>query len=232
VTLRDGAGAEIGHGGAGLERVASIDLSGLDTRLADCAIEVMCDVDNPLLGPQGAAHVFGPQKGATTEMVPRLEAGLAAFAEALERATGMDVREISGGGAAGGVGAALAACLGARLRQGVRVVAELTHLEQAIRSADLVITGEGRLDGQTLRGKTPAGVAAIARRYRRPVIALAGAVGEDSDALREHGIAAVFPVAQGICSREQAFAQAAENLRRTARNVAALWDAATHAQSS
>lgn len=223
-TLRDGDGHVIeARGGASLARVRRIDLSKIDKRIAACNIEVACDVDNPLLGENGAAAVFGPQKGATVEMIVELERNLTRFAEALRVATGIDVATIPGGGAAGGLGAAFVACLGATLRPGVALIAELVGLEDALQDADLVVTGEGRIDGQTARGKTPVGVAALAKRYGKPVIALAGSVGANVGEVYRHGIDAVFSIQQRPCSREEAFANAAGDLQATARNVARLW---------
>ena len=221
--LLDPAGHEIPRGGAGLAHLDRIDLSGLSAALRGIPIVVACDVNSPLIGPRGAAAVFGPQKGATPAAVARLDAGLSRLAEIIARDVGPSIAELPGAGAAGGVGGALVACLNATLRPGVEIVAELTRLDQAIRGADLVITGEGRVDSQTARGKTPAGVAAIARRHGCPVIALAGSVGAGAESLYDGGITAIFPIMPGPIAREEAFATAASNLQRTARNIAALW---------
>lgn len=228
-TLLDEDGREIGLGGGALGRIAHMSLNGLDPRLPACRLEVACDVDNPLLGADGAAAVFGPQKGATPQMVAELEGALARFAEVVKTDLGMDVATIRGGGAAGGVGAALVGCLGATMRPGVEMIAEVVGLEQAIREADLVVTGEGRIDHQSLRGKTAVGVAEIAKRHGKPVVVLAGAVSVEPDVLREHGFAAAFSIVQGIATRESAFADTGKNLRVTAMNVASLWSAALEA---
>lgn len=221
--LLDGRGAEIGRGGAALLGVSHIDLSGLDPRVRRCAVEVACDVDNPLVGAYGAATVFGPQKGATPEMVVLLDEGLRRLARAMYEASGIEVEQMPGAGAAGGLGAALVACLGAKLRPGVELVAGLVGLEQKLRGADLVITGEGRIDGQSVRGKAPIGVARLAKQQGLPVIALAGSVGDDAEQVYGCGIDAVIGITPGPISREDAFARAAENLRRTARAVMAVW---------
>ena len=197
----------------------TVDLSTLDPRLRAVTIEVACDVDNPLTGPYGAAVMFGPQKGATAEMIPVLERGL----ERLAGLLGDDISREPGAGAAGGVGFALMACAGAELKPGVALVAEVVGLEARMRGADLVITGEGRIDAQTAHGKTPAGVAAIAKRLGIPVVALAGGVGAGIEGLKACGIDAIFSVMQRPSSRAEAFAEAAINIRATAKNVASLW---------
>lgn len=211
------------RGGAGLADIDRLDMSALDPRLAACRIDVACDVDNPLLGPSGAAAVFGPQKGATPAMVAQLELGLANLARAIEAQLGISVAKTPGGGAAGGVGAALIACLGANLQPGTGLVAELVGLDAAIHEADLVITGEGRMDGQTIRGKTPIGVAQIAKRYGKPVLAIAGSLGPGWEQVLTRGIDAVFPIIPRPCTHEQAFSEAALNLEATARSIAQVW---------
>lgn len=221
--VMDAAGDEIGRGGGALQEVARIDLSRLDERLKQCRIEVASDVDNPLVGEHGAAAVFGPQKGASPEDVKALDTGLTRLADAIKEATGIEIADMPGAGAAGGVGGALVACLGAKLRPGVEVVAEIVGLEEAMRGASLVITGEGRIDGQTVRGKAPVGVARLAKRHGLPVIALAGSVGEGFEAVYGCGIDAVFGILPGPGSREDAYSGAAANLQRTARSVAQVW---------
>ncbi len=179
-----------------LVRLVRVDLTGLDPRLADLAIELACDVINPLLGASGAAAVFGPQKGATPEQVPVLDDMLGRIADALVAAGRPDVRELAGAGAAGGLGAAFLS-LGATLRKGVEVVAEAAGLDAAIEGADLVLTGEGSLDRQTLAGKTPAGVAAVAARHGVPVIAFAGRLGEGAEELVGSGFVSVQAIVRG-----------------------------------
>ena len=219
--LLDGAGRPLGRGGEALADLARIAVDGLDPRLAGCRIEVACDVDNPLTGERGASAVFGPQKGATPAMVQRLDANLAHFAAVLQRDLGVAVADVPGAGAAGGVGAALLGPLGARLRPGIEIVTGALGLEAAVADADLVITGEGRLDVQSLRGKAPLGVARIARRHGKPVIAIAGSLGDDLDVLQAQGFDAVFSVLRHPCALEEALGDAALNLRLASRNVAA-----------
>ncbi|APP75903.1 glycerate kinase [Xanthomonas vesicatoria] len=219
--LLDAHGAPIGPGGGALAALARIDIAGLDARLQDCHIEVACDVDNPLTGPTGASAVFGPQKGATPAMVRQLDANLQHYADVLQRDLGVRLHALPGGGAAGGLGAGLVAFVGAQLRPGVEVVARALGLEALIAHADLVITGEGRIDSQSARGKAPVGVARLAQRHGTPVIAIAGSLGSGAEQLHVQGIAAMFAVVPGACTLEQALADAAGNVRMTARNVAA-----------
>ncbi|MCI2260653.1 glycerate kinase [Xanthomonas indica] len=221
VRLLDAHGRDLAAGGAALGTLARIALDGLDPRLRDCTIEVACDVDNPLTGPTGASAVFGPQKGATPAMVAQLDAGLQHYAEAIERTLGVAVAQLPGAGAGGGIGAALVAFLGARLRPGVEIVAQALGLEAHLAGADLLVTGEGRLDGQSAQGKVPVGLARIARRHGVPVLAIAGGLGDGASALHAQGIDALFGAVQRVSTREAALADAADALRQAARNVAA-----------
>lgn len=210
-------------GGAALAQLAYIDLSGVDPRLQQVSITAACDVDNPLCGANGASAVFGPQKGATPEMVTQLDAALRHYGTLLEQATGREVINAPGAGAAGGMGAALLGMLNARLRPGIEIVIETLQLEEALRDADLVITGEGRLDSQSIHGKTPIGVARVAKRFGLPVIGIAGSLSKDYQVVHQHGIDAAFSVLDRVVSLEEALAEAADNLEVTARNVAAVW---------
>ncbi|WP_122491497.1 glycerate kinase [Pseudomonas viridiflava] len=211
------------RGGRALAELARIDLSGLDPRLANVRVEIAADVDNPLCGPNGASHIFGPQKGASPDQVLALDAALAHFADHSARTLGRDLRDSPGSGAAGGMGFAAKAYLNASFRAGVEVVADLTGLEQALVGADLVITGEGRFDAQTLRGKTPLGVARVAQRQRVPVIVLAGTLGEGYEQLYQHGISAAFALTSGPMDLEQACREAPRLLQERARDVARVW---------
>lgn len=210
-------------GGAALAQLAYIDLSGVDPRLQQVSITAACDVDNPLCGANGASAVFGPQKGATPEMVTQLDAALRHYGTLLEQATGREVINAPGAGAAGGMGAALLGMLNARLRPGIEIVIETLQLEEALRDADLVITGEGRLDSQSIHGKTPIGVARVAKRFGLPVIGIVGSLSKDYQVVHQHGIDAAFSVLDRVVSLEEALAEAADNLEVTARNVAAVW---------
>ncbi|MBB2203534.1 glycerate kinase [Gluconacetobacter takamatsuzukensis] len=221
VSLRDRDDVELPFGGGGLGRLARVELTGLDARLGRCRIEVACDVDNPLTGPSGASAIFGPQKGATPEMVRVLDDALAGYGRQVAAVTGRAVDAVAGAGAAGGLGAAALAFLDATLRPGVEIVMEALGLDAILSDADLVITGEGRIDGQTVHGKAPIGVARVARRHGRPVIGIAGSLGHDAARVHAHGIDAVFSVVNRPCTLEEALAEAAANVRVTARNVAA-----------
>ncbi|PRD14266.1 glycerate kinase [Pantoea coffeiphila] len=225
VKLLNHQGEEIGPGGAALAQLANIDVRGLDPRIARCRIEVACDVTNPLTGEQGASAVFGPQKGATPQQVSQLDAALAHFAAIIQRDLNVDVLNVPGGGAAGGMGAGLYAFCQATLRPGIEIVTDALGLDELVRDATLVITGEGRIDSQTIHGKVPVGVARIAKRYSKPVIAIAGSLTSDVGVVHQHGLDAVFSVIYRICSLEEALQEAAENVRLTARNVAATLSA-------
>jgi glycerate kinase len=177
VSLLTGEEAAIAPGGAALAALERISIEGMDARLAQCAFEVACDVNNPLYGPLGASAVYGPQKGATPEIVTQLDAALEHYARVIERDLGVSVADIAGAGAAGGLGAGLIAFLHAVLRPGSEIVLEAVGLEDRLRSADLVITAEGQIDAQTAYGKSVGAVAALAKRYHIPVLALAGGLG-------------------------------------------------------
>ncbi|MGF1639396.1 MAG: glycerate kinase [Rhodospirillales bacterium] len=207
VRFLDDRGDAVEPVGGALGRIRRIDASSRDRRLEGVQIEAVCDVDNPLLGPRGATRVYGPQKGATAEQVEALEAGLANLAAVVAADLGIDVRTLPGGGAAGGLGAGLRAFLGARLRRGVDVVLDLVDLDRHLDGADLVLTGEGRIDGQTLFGKAPAGVAARARARGIPCLAIAGGVGDDLGDLHAIGIDAVFSLCREPLTLERAITE-------------------------
>jgi glycerate 2-kinase len=209
VRFLDAQGADLPEGGAALARLARVDLGGLDPRLAAASLLVACDVDNPLTGPRGASAVYGPQKGATPEMVRELDAALGRYAEVAQAATGREVEERPGAGAAGGLGAGLLLFTPARLRPGVAIVLETTHFDEVVRGADLVITGEGRTDFQTAMGKAPVGVAAAAKRFGVPVVCLAGGLGHGVDDVLEKGIDAVASAVPAAMPLEEAMAQGA-----------------------
>lgn len=219
--LHDAAGHDVCAGPAGLEDLAGLDATDLDLRLDQVELLVACDVTNPLLGPDGAAVVFGPQKGATADQVPRLDAALVGLAPHLARLAGCQVADVPGAGAAGGLGAALLA-VGARLAPGVEVVADAVRLAEVVDRADLVLTGEGRVDAQTLRGKTPFGVAQVARQAGVPVVVLAGQVGPGAEALLDHGVDAVVPIGPGVQALEQALVDAETHLATAAATVVRL----------
>lgn len=219
--LLDGNGADIEAGGGVLSEIVSIDLSKLDQRLKKVKIEVACDVDNPLTGPRGASAIFGPQKGATPEMVQLLDQNLTHFADVVEASIGKSFRTIEGAGAAGGLGASLVAFLNAELKRGIQIVLDAVNFADVVKDADLVITGEGRIDHQTIYGKTPIGVAKAAKKYGVPVIGIAGSLSHDCDVVYEHGIDSLFSIVPGITTLSDAFEHAAVYMEMTARNIAA-----------
>ena len=224
--LLDAHGQPLVAGGLGLAGLARVDASDLDPRLAEVQFEVAADVDNPLCGAHGASAVFGPQKGASPEQVQALDKALGHFADHCARLLGEDVRDFPGCGAAGGMGFAARAFMGAQFRPGVEVVAELTGLDALVQGADLVVTGEGRFDAQTLRGKTPMGVARVAQRHGVPVVVLAGTLGEGYQQLYAHGVDAAFALADGPISLDQACADAARLLQARACDIGRLWQCA------
>jgi glycerate kinase len=210
VRLLDAAGRELERGGAALARLARIDATGLDPHLKDVDVTVLSDVDNPLCGPRGASAVYGPQKGATPAMVAELDAALAHYAEVLRRDLGADVADLPGAGAAGGLGAGLLAFLGARLRPGAPAVLEAIGLAGQLAGAALVFTAEGRVDEQTVMGKSVGAVADLARQRSVPVIVLAGGLGEGYAGLYARGVHAVVPLADGPRTLAESMAHAAE----------------------
>ena len=227
VRLLDAQGQQLQPGGLALAQLARIDLTGIDPRLAEVRFDIAADVNNPLCGPHGASAIFGPQKGATTAQVEQLDRALGHFANHCANALAQDVRDEPGSGAAGGLGFAAKAFLGAQFMAGVEVVAELVGLAEAVVGADLVITGEGRFDAQTLRGKTPFGVARIAQEQGVAVIVIAGTLGEGYQALYEHGIDAAFALTSGPMTLEQACTEAPRLLRERATDIARVWRTAT-----
>ncbi len=220
--LLDAAGDQIGFGGGELSNVHTIDTSNLDIRLQEITIEVACDVDNPLTGERGASAVFGPQKGASFEMVKILGQKLAHLANVIKNDLGMDVDQIPGSGAAGGLGAGLLAFLEANLKRGVDIVTEAVQLEKQVADAALVITGEGKIDQQTMYGKTPIGVAKTAKKYNIPVIGIAGSLGDDCGIVYEHGMDALFSIVPGVIALEDAMAHATYYTEKQAENIARM----------
>ncbi|MFC1860107.1 glycerate kinase [Chloroflexota bacterium] len=206
--LSDESGKELPRGGAALARLRRIDISGLDSRLTKCEITIASDVTNPLCGEQGASRVYGPQKGATEIMCQQLDEALTNYARVIKRDLGIDVIDIPGSGAAGGLGAGLIAFLGAKLKSGMEIVSEVVGLTDYLKGASLVFTGEGRVDTQTLFGKTVAGVAAQAKAFRIPVVAIAGEVSGDYKEFYQHGIDAVLSITPGPISLENSMTNA------------------------
>lgn len=218
--LTDGDGQSIQPGGAGLERLQAIEPSELDARLRDVEIIVAADVENPATGPHGAAAVFGPQKGASPSDVERLDSALAHWFNLSRAVTGVDVLSVPGGGAAGALAAGLMAYTGARIQSGIDLLIDYANFDKLLSSAKIVITGEGKLDSQSLSGKGPVGVAKRARAHGVPVIALAGTVEADAEQLYGAGISAAWPIIDRIMSLDDALESGAELLERAAYRLA------------
>ncbi len=223
VRFADARGAALDPVPANLPQVSALDASGLDPRLSSTAVTIASDVTNPLLGERGASAVFGPQKGATPDQVHRLDRALAHLADLAERSGARPARDLPGAGAAGGLGFAFLAFLGASQRAGVEVVAEAVGLTDLVRDADLVITGEGSVDAQTLNGKTPMGVAAVAAAASVPVVLLAGQVSPDADILLRHGVTALVATPRQILPLDQVLARAGEDVRTAAATVTRIF---------
>jgi glycerate 2-kinase len=218
----DESGNELPPGGAALINLSEIDLSKLDPGLKDTEITAACDVDNPLCGPRGASAVYGPQKGATPEIVNELDAALSHYAGIAAKATDKNVSELPGSGAAGGLGAGLMFFTNAALRPGIEIVIEATDLSRIIQEADLVLTGEGNTDFQTAFGKAPMGVAAIAKKHGKPVICLSGGLGAGANELLVLGIDALMSIANSPMTLEQCMESADRLIEEAAERLARL----------
>ena len=214
-------GAPVSLGGKGLAELASIRTDGALPQLSECEFLVACDVKNPLCGENGCSAVYGPQKGATPEVIKAMDASLARYAELTQEVLPQSNASTEGAGAAGGLGFAFLSYLGAKLQSGVELVTQQTGLEDLIRDADVVVTGEGRLDGQSYMGKAPIGVARLAKKYEKPVVAFSGCVASGAGLCNEHGIDAFFPILRTPCTLEEAMDcdNAHSNLADTAEQV-------------
>jgi len=212
-------GQEIDFGGGSLDHLVTIDCSGMHPGLNTVKFIVACDVDNPLCGEHGASNVFGPQKGATLEMVETLDQNLLHYGKLLEAYLEKEIVEFPGAGAAGGLGAGVLAFLNAEMKRGIEIVMEATKLEEALKDADLVITGEGMIDFQTAFGKTPQGVASLAKKYQIPVIAVAGAIGRDAHTLLDKGFDSLFSIVDKPMPLKEAIEGASQLLEDTAERI-------------
>lgn len=224
VRLLDRNNQDIAWGGGALSELCKIDVTQLDPALKKCRITIACDVTNPLIGPEGASAIFGPQKGADEAMIDQLDRNLAHFGELLEDLTGNTIIQYPGSGAGGGICAALLAFLDTHLCSGIDLVMEAVDLENRLKDADLIITGEGRIDSQSVHGKVPIGVAKLAQKYHKPVIGIAGSLSHDVEVVYSHGLDCVFSVILKPCSLKSALDEASINLQTTARNIAQLLD--------
>ncbi len=217
--LLDKSGNEVHRGGGHLHEIHTIDQGGWDSRIAESQFLIASDVQNPMVGLHGATHVFGPQKGATPDIVEQLEQSMIEWADLIEQHTGVRLHEYPGAGAAGGICGAFLAFFPATIKRGIDVVLEYTRIHQYLADADLVITGEGQIDEQTASGKTPMGIAQAAHRYGIPTIAFAGSVGKGTEKLRPYGIQAVFSIVNAPMTLDQAMNQASALLEYTAEQV-------------
>lgn len=224
VELLNQDGQSVGYGGGELDAVAAIRTAGLDPRIAVSEFVVACDVDNPFVGPNGASAVFGPQKGAAPAVVKQLDRSMNNFADAIQRVQGIAIHDMQGTGAAGGLSGAILAFLNGKLESGVSIIARVMRLDAAIEDADLVITGEGQVDFQTARGKTPCGVAHVARQYGVPVVILAGSVGTGIDSLYEHGVTAVVSIVNRPMTLEEAMSGAESLLEEAAEGIIRIYN--------
>ena len=219
VKLLNQEGKEVSFGGGELKKIFRIDTKYLDNRLSKTKVLIASDVSNPLCGPQGASRIYGPQKGATPEIIEELDKSLSYFAELIKRDLNKDVKDIPGAGAAGGLGASLMAFLNAELRPGIEIMIEIVKLEQAIKDADLVITGEGKIDSQTIYGKAPIGVAKIAKKYKVPVMAIAVILGEGADIVYQHGIDFLMKISEPPMSINDSKDNKISIIRKSIKNV-------------
>ncbi|MCY6957190.1 glycerate kinase [Clostridium brassicae] len=217
--LLDKNGKDISFGGGALSNLAKIDLSCIDPRLQNLKIEVACDVNNPLVGENGASHVFGPQKGASLEMVRILDRNLDNYANVIKESLGKDIAKVPGAGAAGGLGAGLMAFLDAELKRGVDLVIQATDLEEKMKGADYVFTGEGSIDFQTICGKTPYGVAVSAKKFSIPVIAFAGKIGDNVEVLYNSAIDSIIGILPEAVDLETALKEGIKNMERSVENI-------------
>lgn len=216
VRFLDSKGNELPNGGAALKNLASIDLSLLDPRVDETEILVACDVDNPLCGSRGASAVYGPQKGATPEMVHQLDEALRHYASIAQSPKGKDILQSPGAGAAGGLGAGLMLFTPAVLKPGIQIILEVTDFEEKVKTADLVLTGEGRTDFQTAHGKAPVGVAEVANKHNVPTVCLSGGLGPGCDEVLEKGIAGLMSIVPYPMDLEECIESAREFVQRAA----------------
>jgi len=223
IRFLDKYGNETGNGGGELMNIIAIDNSNLDKRIQKAKLVVACDVNNPLTGPDGASYIYAPQKGADPEMVKKLDENLDYLGRLIKEKLNIDIRDRPGSGAAGGLAGGLMAFAGAKLKPGFQIVREIANLDEHVKWADLVITGEGKIDDQTQYGKTPMGVAGVAKHYRKPVIALAGTLGEGYEELYHLGFDAILSIIDRPISLREALIIAPELLTRCARTAIRLY---------
>lgn len=223
IKFLDAKGQPVPPGGEGLNKIKHIDASGRNPLVGECRIFCACDVTNPLYGKDGAAYVYGPQKGATPEMVEKLDAGLQNLADVIKQDLKQDIADLPGAGAAGGLGGGLVAFLGATLQRGVSLICDAIRFDDYVKDADLVITGEGRLDFQTAYGKTVVGIARRAKAFHVPVVAICGSLGQGYEEVYRHGIDSVMSIQPRAMTLEQAMRDGGRLLQEATERVVRLW---------
>jgi len=215
VRFLDQAGEAFIPTGGTLSQIHAIDVSAARSLLANCRVTAMCDIDNPMYGPEGAAHVFSPQKGANPDQVAELDRNLQHLAAVIERDLGLDVSNLPGAGAAGAMGAGIVAFFGGELKSGIQSVLDLVEFEKQLEGTDLVITGEGKIDGQSLRGKVVAGIAERAKKQAVPVLVIVGAIGAEAEKAYDLGVSAIFSINRAAIPFEESRHHSKENLALT-----------------
>ncbi|MBZ4645925.1 MAG: glycerate kinase [Clostridia bacterium] len=219
VSFKDKDGKELGYGGGELEKLAVIDVSNIDPRIKDTEIIIACDVSNPLCGEKGASAVYGPQKGATPEMVKQLDANLRHFARIIKEQLGQDIIDVPGTGAAGGLGAGLIVFCGAQLKSGIETVLDVVNIDRHLPTTDLVITGEGKIDGQSIYGKVPVGVGQRVKKYNLPVLAIVGDIGDGASAVYDYGVDGIMSTVNKAMPLSEAMGRSSELLEDAAERV-------------
>lgn len=219
IKFLDSEGKDVGSGGNALAKVKKIDIREIDAHIKECRFTIICDVSNPITGPEGATYTFGPQKGADEEKLKILEAGMINYAEVLNEHFNINVESIFGGGAAGGLGASLAVFLNAEMRPGIETVLDTVNFDDLLENVDLVLTGEGRIDGQSVYGKVPVGVASRSKKKNIPVIAIVGSIGQDANKVYEYGISSIFPIVNSPMTLESAMSNSEVLLKDTVDRV-------------
>ena len=222
VKFKDGSHKELSPIGSSLSKIKHIDISMIDKRIEDSIFTIASDVDNPLYGKNGAAYIYGPQKGADENMVIELDEGLRNYSNIIKKDLGKDIKDIKGAGAAGGLGAGLMVFLNAEMKSGIDIVIESTELEEKIKSVDLVITGEGSIDFQTQFGKTSYGVAKLAKKYNKPVIGICGTIGEGVGVLYDHGFTSIFSIGDKPMTLEESMERTPELIESLTENIIRL----------
>lgn len=223
ISFKDGEGREVGYGGGELARIERIDISNINKKIKDTEIMILSDVENPLCGKDGASHIYGPQKGAGLEDVERLDENLRHLAELIRRDLNIDITNIKGGGASGGLGGGLVAFCGGEMKSGIETILDIVEIDKYLKDTDLVITGEGMIDGQSIYGKLPIGVAKRAKRYELPVLAIVGSQGDGADKTYSYGIDLIVDIVDRPMTLDYARSNVKELIEKAAYNIIYFW---------